>query len=73
VDFVGKNSSLDLTEILVSEGLLKEEDLEPILRSIAQEMTHQGMKLRRGRYHFSPPRVARPGCGPDCAWTPRDC
>ena len=61
VDFVRKNSSLDLTEILVSEGLLKDEQLDPILRSIAQEMTHQGMKLRRGRYHFSPTRGCPPG------------
>ncbi len=61
VDFVRKNSTLDLTEILVSEGLLKEEQLDPILRSIAQEMTHQGMKLRRGRYHFSPTKGCPPG------------
>jgi hypothetical protein len=61
IDFVRKNSSLDLTEILVSEGLLKEDQMVPILRSIAQEMTHQGMKLRRGRYHFSPTRGTPPG------------
>lgn len=61
IDFVRKNSSLDLTEILVSEGLLTEEQMLPILQSIAQEMTHQGMKLRRGRYHFSPTKGCPPG------------
>jgi hypothetical protein len=61
IDFVRKNSSLDLTEILVSEGMVKEEQMVPILKSIAQEMTHQGMKLRRGRYHFSPTKGCPPG------------
>ena len=54
IDYVRDNSSLDLTEILVSEGLLKEEELNRVLQGVAQEMTHAGMKLRRGRYHFSP-------------------
>ncbi len=61
IDFVRKNSSLDLTEILVSEGMVKEEAMLPILKSIAQEMTHQGMKLRRGRYHFTPTKGCPPG------------
>lgn len=61
IDFVRKNSSLDLTEILISEGLIKEEQMVPILKSVAQEMTHQGMKLRRGRYHFSPTKGCPPG------------
>lgn len=61
IDFVRKNSSLDLTEILVSEGMVQEEEMVPILSSIAQEMTHQGMKLRRGRYHFSPTKGCPPG------------
>ena len=61
IDFVRENSSLDLTEILVSEGLLKEEEIVPILKNVAQEMTHQGMKLRRGRYHFSPTKGCPPG------------
>lgn len=61
IDFVRKNSSLDLTEILVSEGLVPEDRLVPILQGIAQEMTHQGMKLRRGRYHFSPTKGCPPG------------
>lgn len=61
IEFVRNNSSLDLTEILVSEGFLKEEQVVPILKNIAQEMTHQGMKLRRGRYHFSPTKGCPPG------------
>jgi len=61
VEFVGKNSSLDLTEILVSESLLTEAELDKALKSLAQEMTHAGMKMRRGRYHFSPTKGTPPG------------
>ena len=34
---VRANSSLDLTEILTSEGLLSDEELDAALRSMAQE------------------------------------
>lgn len=61
IDYVQKNSNLDLTEILLSEDLLSTEELERVLKSIAQEMTHQGMKLRRGRYDFNPTKGAPPG------------
>ena len=61
VEYVSRNASLDLTEILTSEGMLSEEELERTLRSVAQEMTVAGMKLRRGRYHFSPTRETPPG------------
>jgi hypothetical protein len=53
IEFVKSNSSLDLTEIMISEELMEEEALIDVLRSIALEMTHRGMKLRRGRYHFT--------------------
>lgn len=61
IDYIGKNSSLDLTEILVSESLMTEAELARALRSLAQEMTHAGMKMRRGRYHFSPTKDTPPG------------
>ncbi len=61
VEFVAKNSSLDLTEILVSENLFTEEDLTQVLRSLAQVMTTNGMKLRRGSYHFNATKGTPPG------------
>jgi len=61
IEYVGQNSSLDLTEILISEGLLDEAELQRVLRGLAQEMTHAGMKLKRGRYYFSPCKDAPPG------------
>lgn len=61
IEYIGQNSSLDLTEILVSEGLMDEAELERALRGLAQEMTHAGMKLRRGRYYFSPCKDTPPG------------
>ncbi|HPF69609.1 MAG TPA: DUF4388 domain-containing protein [Candidatus Krumholzibacteria bacterium] len=61
IEYVRANSSLDLTEILVSEGLLDERELDRVLRSVAQEMTVAGMKLRRGRYHFTPTQGTPPG------------
>ncbi len=61
VEFVSRNSSLDLTEILVSEDLLSEAELMRVLRSLAQEMTTKGMKLRRGSYHFNPTKGTPPG------------
>jgi hypothetical protein len=61
VEYVGKNSSLDLTEILISEGLMDEIEMDRVLKSLAQEMAHAGMKMRRGRYHFSPTKDTPPG------------
>jgi hypothetical protein len=61
IEYVRKNSSLDLTEILVSEGLLDEKEMDRVLKSLAQEMAHAGMKMRRGRYHFSPTKDTPPG------------
>ncbi len=61
VEYVGQNSSLDLTEILVSEGLVDVPELERALRGLAQEMTHAGMKLNRGTYQFTPCKDAPPG------------
>jgi hypothetical protein len=61
VEFVSQNSSLDLTEILVSENLLNEEELERVLRSLAQVMATSGMKLRRGSYHFNTTKGTPPG------------
>ncbi len=54
VEFVSQNSTLDLTEILVSENLLTQAKLMAVLQSLAQEMTTSGMRLRRGSYHFEP-------------------
>lgn len=61
IEYVGQNSSLDLTEILVSEGLMDTAELERALRGLAQEMTHAGMKLNRGSYQFSPCKDSPPG------------
>ena len=61
IEYVAKNSSLDLTEILVSESLLSEPEMDRVLKSLAQEMTYAGMKMRRGRYHFSPTKDTPPG------------
>ncbi len=61
IEYVGKNSSLDLTEILVSEGLMDNLEMDRVLKSLAQEMAHAGMKMRRGRYHFSPTKDTPPG------------
>jgi len=54
VEFVQKNSRLDLTEILVSEKMLSEEELEKVQFDAAQEDVFRGMQLRDGRYHFTP-------------------
>lgn len=61
IEYVGQNSSLDLTEILISENLMDEAELQRVLRSLAQEMAHAGMKLKRGRYYFSPCKDTPPG------------
>ncbi len=61
MEFVSRNSSLDLTEILVSENLLTEAKLSLVLQSLAQEMTTSGMKLRQGSYHFNATKGSPPG------------
>jgi hypothetical protein len=61
IEYVRKNSSLDLTEILISEGLMDKDEMDRTLKSLAQEMTHAGMKMRRGHYHFSPTKDTPPG------------
>jgi len=61
IEYVRKNSSLDLTEILVSEGLMDEKEMDRVLKSLAQEMAHASMKMRRGRYHFRPTEDTPPG------------
>jgi len=53
IDFIRRNSSLDLTEILLSERIMDEENLEQVLKSLAVELTHHCLKLKRGRYHFT--------------------
>lgn len=54
VEFVQKNSRLDLTEILVNERMLSAEELEKAQFDAAQEDIFRGMQLRDGRYHFTP-------------------
>jgi len=61
IGFVRENSSLDLTEILVSEQLLNEETLQTVLKAVAVEMAHRGMKMRHGRYQFNATRDTPPG------------
>lgn len=61
IEFVRSNSSLDLTEILVSEQLVDENTIIKVLQNVAQEMAHVGVKLRRGRYHFTATRGTPPG------------
>lgn len=61
VSFIAQNSSLDLTEIVVSERLLTEDELTAVLKSVAVELAHRGMKMRRGNYHFSATQGTPPG------------
>ncbi|MFH1843146.1 MAG: DUF4388 domain-containing protein [bacterium] len=61
IDFIKNNSSLDLTEILISEQFLEEDGLERVLYAVAQEMTFEGMRLRHGRYHFTSTRSTPKG------------
>ncbi len=61
IEFVRSNASLDLTEILLSEGLVEQEELTRILAAVAQELTFEGMKLSRGRYYFAPTRNSPEG------------
>lgn len=53
IDYVLANAKLDLTEILLSEHLMDEAGLQATLQAVAQELIHQGMKLKRGSYHFT--------------------
>ncbi|MGD9547775.1 MAG: DUF4388 domain-containing protein [Candidatus Krumholzibacteriia bacterium] len=61
IEYVRANSSLDLTEILISEGLMNEAELKRALHGVAQEMVTAGMKLRHGRYNFAPTKDTPPG------------
>jgi hypothetical protein len=53
IDYVLANAKLDLTEILLSEHLMDEAGLQATLQAVAQDLIHQGMKLKRGSYHFT--------------------
>lgn len=61
IEYIKNNSSLDLTEILISEQFLDQENLLRALRSVAQEMTYEGMKLKHGRYQFTASRSTPQG------------
>jgi hypothetical protein len=61
VAYIRENSSLDLTEILVSEELLTKDQLDVVLQGVAREMAHRGMKMRRGRYNFTATKDSPPG------------
>ncbi len=61
VGYIRQNSSLDLAEILVSEELMTREELDGVLQNVAREMAHRGMKMRRGRYHFTATKDSPPG------------
>jgi hypothetical protein len=52
IEFVQKNADLDLTEILINEGLLDADGLAAVELESAQEYLHLGMTLREGRYQF---------------------
>ena len=56
IDFVAHHGKLDVTEILVNEGLLTAEELERVQQEAAQEDVFHGMQLTDGRYHFVPGR-----------------
>jgi hypothetical protein len=61
IGYIRQNSSLDLAEILVSEELMNREGLDAVLQNVAREMAHRGMKMRRGRYHFTATKDTPPG------------
>ena len=61
IDFVQRNSRLDLTEILVNEGLVDADELAALQMEAAQEDIFRGMQLRDGRYHFTPGRDGMAG------------
>lgn len=56
IDFVSHHAKLDISEILVNEGLLSAEELEVVQNEAAQEDIFHGMQLEDGRYHFVPGR-----------------
>ncbi len=56
IDFVKRHSKLDLTEILVNEGLVDSDELAHLQMEAAQEDIFRGMQLRDGRYQFVPGR-----------------
>ena len=61
IGYIRQNSSLDLAEILVSEEMLPRDELSGVLHNVAREMAHKGMKMRRGRYHFTATKDTPPG------------
>jgi len=61
VAYIRANSSLDLTEILMSEELLTREQLDLAMHGMARELAHRGMKMRRGRYNFTATKDTPPG------------
>ncbi|MEZ4388687.1 MAG: DUF4388 domain-containing protein [Candidatus Krumholzibacteriia bacterium] len=61
IAYIRQNSSLDLAEILLSEELLERDVLNVVMQGVAREMAHRGMKMRRGRYHFTATKDTPPG------------
>lgn len=61
IDFVQRHSKLDLTEILVNEGVVESDELANLQMEAAQEDIFRGMQLRDGRYHFMPGRDGMAG------------
>jgi hypothetical protein len=61
VAYIRQNSSIDLAEILVSEEMMTREELDGVLQNVARELAHRGMKMRRGRYHFTATKESPPG------------
>lgn len=61
IDFVQRHSKLDLTEILVNEGLVDADELAHLQMEAAQEDIFRGMQLRDGRYQFMPGREGLAG------------
>ncbi len=61
IDFVQRHSKLDLTEILVNEGVVDADELATLQMEAAQEDVFRGMQLRDGRYQFTPGRDGMAG------------
>jgi len=61
IAYIRQNATLDLAEILLSEELLSKPELDAVLQNVAREMAHKGMKMRRGRYHFTATSDTPPG------------
>ncbi len=61
IAYIRQNSSLDLAEILLSEELLSRDALDRVMQNVARELAHKGMKMRRGRYHFTATKDSPPG------------